>query len=82
MTDIAVVIADNQPPSLSGIRSAVADQGENRILAECESSEHLLNAVRHLCPDVVLVSEEILRKESEELGALEELVTEIDRRES
>jgi len=78
MDDIAVVIADNQPISLSGIRSAVADQGDIRILAECESSEHLLNAVRHLCPDVVLVSEEILRKESEELDALEQLVTEVD----
>lgn len=78
MTNIAVVIADNQPISLSGIRSAVADQGDIRILAECGSSEHLLNTVRHLCPDVVLVSGEILRRESEELGALEELVMEVD----
>lgn len=78
MTDIAVVIADSQPISLSGIRSAVADEDDIRILAECENSEHLLRAIRHHCPDVVLVSEEILRKESQELEALEQLVTEVD----
>ena len=78
MPDIAVVIADNQPISLCGIRSAVAGQEDIRILAECESSEHLLKAVRHHSPDVVLVSEEILRDETEELEALEQLVTEVD----
>jgi DNA-binding NarL/FixJ family response regulator len=76
MDDIAVVIADNQPISISGIRSAVADQEDIRILAECQSSEHLLNAVRHHCPDVVLVSEEILRSANEDLDTLEKLVTE------
>jgi DNA-binding NarL/FixJ family response regulator len=78
MTDIAVVIADSQPISISGIRSAVADQEDIRILAECQSSEHLLDAIRHYCPDVVLVSEEILRDEDEELDTLEKLVTEVD----
>ena len=78
MDDIAVVIADNQPISISGIRSAVADQDDIRILAECQSSDHLLNAVRSHCPDVVLVSEEILRNENEQLGTLERLVSEVD----
>jgi DNA-binding NarL/FixJ family response regulator len=78
MDDIAVVIADNQPISISGIRSAVAGQQDIRILAECQSSQHLLNLVRRHCPDVVLVSEEILRDENTELGTLERLVTEID----
>jgi DNA-binding NarL/FixJ family response regulator len=75
MDDIAVVIADNQPISISGIRSAVAGQEDIRILAECQNSEHLLRAVRHHSPDVVLVSEEILRNEDEELETLERLVT-------
>ncbi|MFZ2021348.1 MAG: LuxR C-terminal-related transcriptional regulator [Terracidiphilus sp.] len=75
MADIDVVIADNQPLSLSGIRSAVADEADIRILAECENSDRLVAAVRNYSPDVLLVSAEIL---SEELGALEQLVTEID----
>jgi two-component system, NarL family, nitrate/nitrite response regulator NarL len=78
MGDIEVVIADNQPISLSGIRSAVADEEDIRILAECQNTEHLLNAVRHYCPDVVLVSAEILKEESQEMEALEHLVTEVD----
>jgi two-component system response regulator DegU len=75
MADIDVVIADNQPLSLSGIRSAVADESDIRILAEYENSERLIDAVRNHAPDVLLVSAEIL---CEELGALEQLVTEID----
>jgi DNA-binding NarL/FixJ family response regulator len=79
MDDIAVVIADNQPISLSGIRSAVAAENDIQILAECLSSEHLRSAVRNHSPDVVLVSAELLREENEELNALEQLVTEIDK---
>jgi DNA-binding NarL/FixJ family response regulator len=75
MADIDVVIADNQPLSLSGIRSAVADESDIRILAEYENSDRLIDAVRNHAPDVLLVSAEIL---CEELGALEQLVTEID----
>jgi DNA-binding NarL/FixJ family response regulator len=75
MTGIDVVIADNEPLSLSGMRSAVADQADIRVLAECQNSERLVDAVRNHSPDVVLVSAEILR---EELGALEQLVTEIE----
>jgi DNA-binding NarL/FixJ family response regulator len=78
MPDIDVVIADNQPLSLSGIRSAVADQTDIRILAECQNSERLLDAVRHHAPDVLLVSVEILQEEREELEALERLITEVD----
>ncbi len=75
---IAVVIADNEPISISGIRSAVEDEDDIQILAECQNSEHLLHAVRSHCPDVVLASEEILRDEDRELGALDRLVSEVD----
>lgn len=78
MADIDVVIADNQPLSLSGIRSAVADQTDIRILAECQDSERLLDAVKYHAPDVLLVSVEILREDREELEALEQLVTKVD----
>ncbi len=75
MAEIDVVIADNQPLSLYGMRSAVADQADIRIIAECQTSDRLLDAIRHHSPDVVLVSAEIL---CEEISALEQLVTEID----
>ncbi len=76
MADIDVVIADNQPLSLYGMRSAVAEQADIRILAECQNHERLLDAVRNHSPDVLLVSAEILR---DELDALEQLVTEIEK---
>jgi DNA-binding NarL/FixJ family response regulator len=75
MPDIDVVIADTQPLSLSGMRSAVADEADIRVLAECENPEHLLDAVRDHAPDVLLVSTDIL---SEQLDTLEQLVTEMD----
>jgi DNA-binding NarL/FixJ family response regulator len=75
MGNIEVVIADNEPLSLSGMRSAIADEGDIRVLAECQTCERLVDAVRSHCPDVVLVSAKILR---EELDALEQLVTEIE----
>jgi DNA-binding NarL/FixJ family response regulator len=74
MASIDVVIADTQPISLCGMRSVVADQSDIRILAECQTSDRLVDAIRHHSPDVLVVSAEILR---EELGALEQLVTEI-----
>jgi DNA-binding NarL/FixJ family response regulator len=75
MSDIDVVIADNEPLSLSGMRSAIADEADIRVLAECQTCERLVDAVRNHSPDVVLVSAKILR---EELDALEQLVTEIE----
>jgi len=75
MADIDVVIADNQPLSLFGLRSAVADQPDIRVLAECQSQDCLLDAVRDYEPDVVLVSTEIL---SEEIDVLEQLVADVD----
>jgi DNA-binding NarL/FixJ family response regulator len=75
MPGIDVVIADNQPLSLYGMRSAVADQSDIRILAECQTSDRLLDTIRHHSPDVVLVSADII---SEELATLEQLITEID----
>jgi DNA-binding NarL/FixJ family response regulator len=75
MSDIDVVIADNQPLSLRGMRSAVAHEADIRVLAECQNEERLLDAVRNHSPHVLLVSGEILR---DELDALEQLVTEIE----
>jgi DNA-binding NarL/FixJ family response regulator len=75
MSDIQVVLADNQPLTLSGLRSAVADHADIQVLAECENRERLMDAVRHHAPDVLLVSTEILQ---EELPALERLVMEME----
>ncbi len=74
MGDIQVVIADNQPLTLSGLRSAVADHADIRVLAECQNRDKLMDAVRKHAPDVLLVSTDILQ---EELEALEHLVTEM-----
>jgi len=75
MSDIDVVIADNQPLSLNGMRSAVADEADIRVLAECQNEERLLDAIRDYSPHVLLISVEILR---DELDALEQLVTEVE----
>ncbi len=75
MGDIHLVIADNQPLALTGLRSAVADHRDIQVLAECQSREHLADALRKFAPDVLLVSTDILQ---EELDALERLVTEMD----
>jgi two-component system, NarL family, nitrate/nitrite response regulator NarL len=75
MGDIQVVLADNQPLTLSGLRSAVADHADIQVLAECQNQERLMDAVRSHSPDVLLVSTEILQ---EELGVLERLVTEME----
>ncbi|MGA7341894.1 MAG: response regulator transcription factor [Terracidiphilus sp.] len=75
MGDIQVVIADNQPLTLSGLRNAVADHADIQVMAECQNRERLMDAVRKHSPDVLLVSADILQ---EELDALERLVTEID----
>jgi len=71
MADIDVVIADDQPLSLVGMRSAVSGQSDIRILAECQNEERLVEVVRHHPPDVLLVNTEILH---DELGALKQLV--------
>lgn len=75
MGDIQVVLADNQPLTLSGLRSAVADHADIQVLAECQSQERLMDAVRNHSPDVLLVSTEILQ---ENHGTLERLVTEME----
>ena len=75
MGDIQVVIADNQPLTLSGLRSAVADHADIQVMAECQNRDRLMDAVRKHSPDVLLVSTDILQ---EELDALERLVTEIE----
>ena len=75
MGDIQVVIADNQPLALSGMRNAVADQADIQVMAECQNRDRLVDAVRKHSPDVLLVSADILQ---EELEALEHLVTAIE----
>ncbi len=67
MGDIHVVIADNQPLTLSGLRSAVAEHADIQVLAECQNREGLMDAVRKLAPDILLVSTEILQEELDEL---------------
>lgn len=76
MGDIEVMIADNQPLTISGLRSAVADQQDIRVLAECQNPEKLMDDVRDYEPDVLLVSTDMLQ---EELDRLERLVTEIEK---
>ena len=75
MSDIQVVIADNQPLALSGLRQAVADHADIQVLAECQNRDRLMDVVREHTPDVLLVSTDILE---EELDLLERLVNEID----
>lgn len=72
MAGIEVVIADDQPLSLIGMRSALADQADIRVLAECQDPERLAEAVRHQPPDVLLVNAALLH---DELGALKQLVS-------
>jgi DNA-binding NarL/FixJ family response regulator len=72
MANINVVIADDQPLSLLGMRSAVAEQGDMRILAECQDSERLAETVRGCPPDVLLVNAKLL---CDEFGALRQLVS-------
>jgi DNA-binding NarL/FixJ family response regulator len=75
MSDIQVVIADNQPLALSGLRYAVADQSDIQVLAECESPKRLMDVVRSESPDVLLVSADLLDEEfDEEFEALERLM--------
>ena len=76
MAEIDVVLVDDQPLSLIGMRSAVADEGDIRVLAECQDPRCLAEAVRRHPPDVLLVNTEILHNE---LGALKQLVSQAKR---
>jgi DNA-binding NarL/FixJ family response regulator len=71
---IDVVIANDQPLSLIGIRSAVSDQRDIRILRECQDPKCLVEAIRRTTPDVLLVSGELLH---DECGALKQLVSQV-----
>lgn len=75
MGDIQVVIADTQPLMLSGLRTAVADQDDITVLAECKNPERLIDTVRNHSPDVLVVSAEFLK---EELDALVQLTSEME----
>jgi DNA-binding NarL/FixJ family response regulator len=73
LSDIEVVLADNQPLTLSGLRSAVIDHSDIRILEECTDRERVLEVVRSHSPHVLLVSAELLQ---EDLDALQSLTAE------
>jgi two-component system, NarL family, response regulator DegU len=75
VSEIQVVIADTQPLTLSGLRTAVADEDDITILAECENPDRLFDTVRSHSPDVLVVSGEFLK---EELDALEQLTSELE----
>lgn len=70
MGDIQVVIADHEPLTLSGLRSAVAEDDGIRVLAECQNSERLLDAVRRHSPDVLLVGADIWEEEFDQLKTI------------
>ncbi len=70
MAEIDVVLADDQPLSLLGLRSAVADQDDIHVLSECEGAECLAKSVRRK-PHVLIVNARLL---GHQLGALEQLV--------
>ncbi len=76
MSNISVVLADDQPLSLIGMRSAVANQGDIRVLAECQDPQCLAEAVRHRPPNVLLVNAALLH---DEFGALRQLVSQSER---
>ena len=74
MSDIQVVFADNHPLTLSGLRSAVADHADIRVVAECVDSDRALKAVRSHFPHVLLLSAELMQGK---LDALQQLVADI-----
>ena len=74
MSDIHVVFADSHPLTLCGLRSAVADQSDIRILAEYVDRDRAMEAVRNHVPDVFLLSAELLQ---EQLDVLQQLVADV-----
>lgn len=70
ISDIEVVLADNQPLTLSGLRSAVTDHADIRIMDECTDHESVLEAIRDHSPHVLLISGELLQDDLEALQTL------------
>jgi two-component system, NarL family, response regulator DegU len=70
VSDIDVVLADNQPLTLSGLRSAVEDHSDIRILGECTDRQDMWDAVRDHSPHVLVVSAELLEEDLDALQAL------------
>jgi len=68
--DIHVLFADNHPLTLSGLKSAVASQGDICVLPECSNRNRLRDAVLHHSPHVLLVSSEFLDEQLDEIGNL------------
>jgi two-component system, NarL family, response regulator DegU len=70
MSEYSVVFADNHPLTLSGLRSAVSEHPDIRIVAECVDRERVFDAVRGHSPDVLLLSAELLQEEFDVLQKL------------
>jgi two-component system, NarL family, nitrate/nitrite response regulator NarL len=70
MSSIEVILADNQPLTISGLRSALSNQDDIRILAEYTDRRRMLEAMQSQSPQVLLVSTDLLE---EELDVLPEL---------
>jgi DNA-binding NarL/FixJ family response regulator len=70
VSDIEVVLADNQPLTLSGLRSAVMHHSDIRVLEECTERERVLDVVRSHSPHVLVVSAELLQEDLDVLQSL------------
>jgi two-component system, NarL family, response regulator DegU len=68
--EIEVVLADNQPLTLSGLRSSVIEHSDIRILEECTDRGRVLDSVRNHSPHVLLVSTELLQEDLDALHSL------------
>jgi DNA-binding NarL/FixJ family response regulator len=72
MGDIQIVLAEDQPLTLIGLRSAVAADSGIQVLAECQDRGRLVEAVKRHSPHVLFVSTDMLQ---EKLDALQHLVS-------
>jgi len=75
MGDIQIVLAEDQPLTLIGLRSAVAADSGIQVLAECQDRGRLVEAVKRHSPHVLFVSTDMLQ---EKLDALQHLVSVIN----
>lgn len=73
MNAIGVVLADSQPLTLCGLRSAVADEDDIQVLAECTDIDGMQEAVRTFLPQVLLVCTDILGEEFDLLPGMKKV---------
>jgi len=55
MTDIRVLIVDDEPPARERIRALLADEPDIAVLGECESGIAAVGMIRNLDPDLVFL---------------------------